>query len=111
MALHGSIEVDGRSIGHWSARRTGEVNPEGSTRVFIYEATASVYGVTVRLDPVVHRPIDGPVSLAAKVLAAALVHLPTVEGEERRTPPTQRELGERLDEIIIDLHPDILKHS
>lgn len=70
MALHGTFEVNGRPIGHWTAVRETHLSlnlPDGEN---FYRVEVEVRGKTVRDTLVVHRYADGPLVLAAKALSA-----------------------------------------
>lgn len=64
MALHGSLEVNGRVIGQWEAVRRSEVAPgwhEYSVHVHVHATNAT--------GKVIHRYADGPAVLAVKALS------------------------------------------
>lgn len=71
--LHGSIEINGLSLGGWTARRLSAL--QGTASVHEYEWTVEVrsLGATRNSRGVLqHRYDDGPAKLAALVLAASL---------------------------------------
>lgn len=86
MALHGEVEVNGRRIMSWSARRTTRRDASTPGNAYIYDV--EVWWFALELEgPIVkkkvllvHFPKDGAEFLASRVLIWASLNRPTGVG-------------------------------
>lgn len=68
MALHGPIQVNGRSIGHWEAKRA-LVQPDDLPKgTYVYRTEVALGESRRFTGSVIHRYDDGPIRLMALVL-------------------------------------------
>lgn len=77
MALHGEIKVGSEIIGEWVARRLESLEKDRDT--YIYACSLMMADGTNWAGQVTHNYSAGAVSLAAKVMLNALVHMKTQE--------------------------------